>query len=553
MLRSLSIKNYALIEEVRATFSDGLTVMTGETGAGKSMIVDALGLVLGGRAVTEAVRSGFDSAVVEAEFSAPDGEILKARRELSRHGRNRCYLGGGTVTLRALRETMGPVVDMHGQHEHQTLLNPDRHLEFVDAFGGLSGEVDAVTEAYRIFSATKRRLKSFLQNEEERRRRIELLEYQIEELASAELKPGEEEMLREEREFLRSAEHIADLAEEAGSIMESEEDFALLPTSARLKDVMEKLARLDGAVTDHSGQTTELYYQLEELGRFLRDYRASLDFSPHRLEEVEGRLAQIAMLLRKYNLANVEELLDYAESAAVELEDLTTTVEGREELEKRLGEERMELGRRAESLSEKREEKAEQFKQVVEEELNALGMKDCAFLPQIRSWEEGDTVTVSDGSEVFCRSSGIDRLEFLIAPNPGEEPRPLLGIASGGELSRIMLALKSVLAEVDRVGTLIFDEIDVGLGGRAAAQVGKRLHAIGAHRQVICVSHLPQIACRADHHYVVEKRPQAGRTVTRVREVSGEERVEELARMLAGEEVPSRQTIQSARKMLGGG
>jgi DNA repair protein RecN (Recombination protein N) len=552
MLRSIHIRNYALIEEVQTTFSDGLTVLTGETGAGKSMLVTALGLALGGRAFTEQVRVGFDSAVVEAGFAMANDQVLSVRRELSRQGRNRCYLDGRGVSLKALREGVGPLVDMHGQHEHQTLMEQSKHLEFLDAFGGLVGELEQVKETYGKFSTTKRRLKAFLQNEEERRRRIELLKYQLDELNRAELVSGEDEMLSSEREFLRSAEKIALLADEACSLLDSEGEETILPAISRLKDALANLSELDGAVTDQSGATTEVYYQLEELSRFLANYRSALDFSPQRLEEVEGRLAQLSMLERKYNLANIEELLGYAQSITQELSDLANTVEDRQELEQRLVLERTALGKAAESLSRRRKERAENFNALVEKELSDLGMEGCAFLPYFGKWEDGDLVALSDGSEVSCRQSGIDNLEFLIAPNPGEEPLPLVRIVSGGELSRIMLALKSVLAEVDRVGTLIFDEIDVGLGGRAAAQVGKHLHELGAHRQVICISHLPQIACRADHHYVVEKGSQAGRTVTRVREAQGEERVLELARMLAGEAVPSEVTLKSARKMLAG-
>jgi DNA repair protein RecN (Recombination protein N) len=479
-------------------------------------------------------------------------QVLSVRRELSRQGRNRCYLDGRGVSLKALREGVGPLVDMHGQHEHQTLMEQSKHLEFLDAFGGLVGELEQVKETYGKFSTTKRRLKAFLQNEEERRRRIELLKYQLDELNRAELVSGEDEMLSSEREFLRSAEKIALLADEACSLLDSEGEETILPAISRLKDALANLSELDGAVTDQSGATTEVYYQLEELSRFLANYRSALDFSPQRLEEVEGRLAQLSMLERKYNLANIEELLGYAQSITQELSDLANTVEDRQELEQRLVLERTALGKAAESLSRRRKERAENFNALVEKELSDLGMEGCAFLPYFGKWEDGDLVALSDGSEVSCRQSGIDNLEFLIAPNPGEEPLPLVRIVSGGELSRIMLALKSVLAEVDRVGTLIFDEIDVGLGGRAAAQVGKHLHELGAHRQVICISHLPQIACRADHHYVVEKGSQAGRTVTRVREAQGEERVLELARMLAGEAVPSEVTLKSARKMLAG-
>lgn len=548
----MHIRNYALIEEVQTVFLDGLTVLTGETGAGKSMLVTALGLALGGRAFTEQVRVGFDSAVVEVEFAIKNSQLLSVRRELSRQGRNRCYLDGRGVSLKALREGVGPLVDMHGQHEHQTLMEPGKHLEFLDAFGGLASELEQVKEAHGRFSTTKRRLKAFLQNEEERRRRIELLKYQLDELTRAELVPGEDEMLSSEREFLRSAEKIALLADQACSLLDSEGEETILPAISRLKDALANLSELDGAVTDQSGATTEVYYQLEELFRFLADYRSALDFSPHRLEEVEGRLAQLSMLERKYNLASIEELLGYAQNITQELSDLTNTVEDRQELEQRLILERTAMAEAAESLSQRRKEQAENFKTLVEKELSDLGMEGCAFLPYFGKWEDGDPVALSDGSEVPCRQNGIDNLEFLIAPNPGEEPLPLVRIASGGELSRIMLALKSVLAEVDQVDTLIFDEIDVGLGGRAAAQVGKHLHELGAHRQVICISHLPQIACRADHHYVVEKGSQAGRTVTRVREAQGEDRVLELARMLAGEVVPSEVTLKSARKMLAG-
>ncbi len=544
MISRLSVRNYALIDEIEIEFGRGFTVLTGETGAGKSIIIDALSLVLGDRAYSNMIREGFDFAHVEATFTN-DGEEIVVKREVARDGRNRIFINGERSTVKALREKISNLVDIHGQHEHQRLLNPSSHLEFLDSFAGLKDMVKIYRDKYREFRAVKNRIETIIEDEAERERRKDLLEFQIEEIERAELKDGEDETLEDERTFLRSGEKIAQLAKEVKSLLS--EEGGLEDNIGRLNAIMEEMSRLDATVSETSSQSTEALYILKDIEGFINEYIASLDFNPQRLEEVEGRLAQISLLKRKYG-GTIEDILTYLSKAKEELYNLETYSETRENLEEKLKTLQDELKRIAFDISKSRKEAAKILEEQVEGELKELGMDGVEFVVSIE-YNEGDDAVIDDTGVGFT-SSGVDKVSFLISTNPGESPKPMVMVASGGELARVMLALRSILADADETPTLIFDEVDVGLGGRSASQVATRLRRLGGMRQVITISHLPQIAAYSHNHLKVEKKMKGGRAITTVKKISKMEKVGEIARMLSGEESVSKEAMENARRMI---
>ncbi|HEC80798.1 MAG TPA: DNA repair protein RecN, partial [Firmicutes bacterium] len=513
MISRLSVRNYALIDEIEIEFGRGFTVLTGETGAGKSIIIDALSLVLGDRAYSNMIREGFDFAHVEATF-INDGDEIVVKREVARDGRNRIFINGERSTVKALREKISNLVDIHGQHEHQRLLNPSSHLEFLDSFAGLKDMVKIYRDKYREFRAVKNRIETIIEDEAERERRKDLLEFQIEEIERADLKDGEDETLEDERTFLRSGEKIAQLAKEVKSLLS--EEGGLEDNIGRLNTIMEEMSRLDATVSETSSQSTEALYILKDIEGFINEYIASLDFNPQRLEEVEGRLAQISLLKRKYG-GTIEDILTYLSKAKEELYNLETYSETRENLEEKLKTLQDELKRIAFDISKSRKEAAKILEEQVEGELKELGMDGVEFVVSIE-YNEGDDAVIDDTGVGFT-SSGVDKVSFLISTNPGERPKPMVMVASGGELARVMLALGSILADADETPTLIFDEVDVGLGGRSASQVATRLRRLGGMRQVITISHLPQIAAYSHNHIKVEKKMKGGRAITTVKKI----------------------------------
>jgi len=552
MLKLLRIKNIALISELDLELAPGLTLLTGETGAGKSILIDALGLLLGARASAELVRTGEDSAVVEgvleihdadrlldARGLPADGPDLIVRREIQAAGKGRASVNGALVPVSVLRELAPHLAALHGQHEPQGLLDAETHVDVLDQQAGLESDARLAAERFRRLREIEVALEALRRDRRESERRREMLEYQTREIENSDLRPGEEEGLRQEKVRQANAGRLAALSDEAYGLLFESED-AVVGRLGQVYRRVEELAALDSRFRTHLDAREAVRAQIDDLALFLRDYREDLTVSPGRLDEIESRLALIERLKRKYG-ASVEEVLAYGERCRTELSQLASPEERERALEAQGAAAERAFEEAARELSRRRRAAARDLEQRMQAELGQLAMEKTRF--EVRF----DPETV--GERGTWTERGFERAEFLLSPNPGEELRPLARIASGGELSRILLALKSV-ASVDQPGkTLVFDEVDAGIGGRVAEVVGRKLKGIAARHQVLCVTHLPQIASLADRHYAVRKRVVRGRTITEVVALDGEARVEEVARMLGGETV-SDTARRHAREMV---
>lgn len=599
MLLELRIRDFAIVDTLDLRFGPGFIVLTGETGAGKSIIVDAVELVLGEWADSTVVRSGADRSLVEAVFrlepdqrariepllrreglEGDDAHLLLLGREVRLNRRNICRVNGRTVTLTLLRELTEGLVDIHGQSEHLSLLRVPEHLNLLDRYADLRPLREGVRDTVRQVKEVRRELEQLRRDERDLAHRADLLKFQIDEIASAALEPGEEELLRTERPRLANAERLAELTHAVTAAIEEGEPHTpsamdLLGTALRS---LAEAARLDPSLKALLEDGESIGFQLDELARQLRDYQGGIEYSPERLQEVEERLALIHRLERKYG-ETVEEVLAYAEEAERELDAIAHSDERICELEAEEETLLVTLGSRALELSKRRREAATGLARRVERELEDLQMEGARFgvmfehrlepqgvpLPASTSHlafrasssgiEPLDGLEEGEVPRVAFNGSGIDQVEFLVSPNLGEPLKPMVKIASGGETSRLMLALKTVLSRADQTPTLIFDEIDQGIGGRVGATVGEKLWGLAAgsdrgslQHQVLCVTHLPQLAGFGDQHLRVEKRIEQGedgeRTVTRVRSLTEEGRVGELAQMLGGVGAASQRSAQ---------
>ncbi|HEV8309107.1 MAG TPA: DNA repair protein RecN [Methylomirabilota bacterium] len=565
MLKELRIRNLAIIDAVTIPFSPGLNILTGETGAGKSIMIDALTLLLGERAQpTETIRTGAESATIEAVFTLPrkspvpalldahgfalDEGQLVVRRELVRGGRGRAFLNDSNATLSVLEKLGEALVEVHGQHESQALLRPSRHLDLIDAFGGLGILREKLRQRYEEWQTVAAELADLTAAARDKASRLELYQTQIAEIEAARLQPGEEETLREERKRLQNAERLAEGATAAYTHLYDDPGAA----AARLGQAtaaLRELAKVDPSLAATVQALDVSAVQLDEAVRALRSYRDTIVFDPPRLDEIERRLDEVGRLRRKYG-DTVEVVLAARDQMAAELDKLTHGDEQSRQLGERLEKLRTELGTRAADLSARRGQAAAQLENLVTAELTELDIDKPVFKVRFSREPagEGEIAVGPEGWRLQAR--GVDQAEFLFSPNPGEEPKPLARIVSGGELSRTMLALKVILAASDAVPVLIFDEVDAGIGGKTADIVGRKLRQVARTRQVLCITHLPQIACYADHHLLAEKRVEEDRTVTTVTVLGKEERVREVARMLGGESV-TETSLQHAVELIG--
>ena len=566
MLRELWVRNLALIEELRLEFAQGLNVLTGETGAGKSIIIDAVGLVLGGRGSSEMVRAGAESAVAEGVFDldnrpelaaaldelgiqAPDG-VIALYRELGPGGRSRCRVNGQTVTSLTLAKLGGLLVDIHGQHEHQSLLHPEKQLDLLDRVAGeeVLGLRGRFAEQFARLTALREELARLRGDEEELKKRVEMLQFQVQEIGEAKLKPGEDEQLQAEHDLFASAERLYETSARAYELLyESGAGQAALEQLGEARRALEGVIGVDARLESCLGMLKEAAAQAEEAAHELRSYRERLEFDPARLAEVERRLDEFARLKRKYG-RTVDEIIAYGQKAAEELNGIEHRDERLAELEKQVGQAETALAVTGRVLSARRKTQAQTMQAEIARQLEDLNMGKVTFQIDLGQIDDPNGLPF-DGRRVAISPRGLDRIEFMVAPNPGEGLRPMLKIASGGELSRIMLALKCIVAEVDELPTMIFDEIDVGIGGRTAQAVAEKMLLIGRARQVISVTHLPQIASLAHRHLLIEKRVSGERTTVNVRAMDMVERVTELARMLGGAEV-TETTRRHAQEML---
>lgn len=555
MLLELNIENIALIESLRIEFGQGLNVLTGETGSGKSIVVDCVNLVLGGRAERDLVRTGAEKGRVQALFDvsgcAParalaeelgadceDG-LLAVSRELSRGGRNVCRMSGAIVPLSALRRLTGMLMDIHGQHEHQSLLNPARHIDFLDAFGdaGHAARMEQVRKLHAERTQQASALKKLLSDAAEKARLIDMLTFQTGEIAEAKLKPGEEERLTAKLRVLENAEKIHEGVDRAyaltyrgGSRAASAQELL-----QRAAEAMEGIAGIDPRYEALSGRLRELYYSVQDVGYELQDILDHLTFDPAKIDKISERLDQIDRLERKYG-PSLEDVIAFGERAGARLEELRASDERVEERRAALKRVDAELKTACEALTQSRRALADGLSRAVMEQLGDLGMAKTRFEIRIEP-------------EAKPGAMGADRVEFLISPNPGEPLKPMSAIASGGELSRIMLALKAISMDAGGVDSMVFDEIDTGVSGRMAQVVGEKMCRIARSHQVLCVTHLPQIAALGDVHFVVEKRTDGERTQTSVHRLDDEGRVRELSRLVGGAE-DSESSLSHARHML---
>ncbi len=553
MLIELRIRDFAIIDQVDLTFDQGFTVLTGETGAGKSILIDAVELLLGGRADSSLVRTGTNLAILEGTFqleqevqpavhailereSLLDDKIyVTLGREIKAEGRNVCRVNGRVVTLAVLSEIGRRLVDVHGQSEHLSLLRVGEHLSLLDRFAQVDGLLQEYQRAHLAFHKVRQERQALEQLEQQAAQRSDMLRFQIEEIEAAALSPGEVAPLMEERNRLANAEQLVALAEQAILALDEGRDAGLAANDllGEAAHAIGSLAALDPSMRDVKDQTQVLVEQAGELAGQLRKYREEIEFNSRRLDEVEERLILIRSLQRKYG-EDIQEILDHAASARVALDQ---TIHAEERLMELRAEEarRLEtLGRVGEQLSHARQAAGERLAKCIEAELDELHMQGAQF-EVARAWRQDPGGVPAGGGRVAFHARGLDQVEFLVAPNPGEGCKPLVKIASGGETSRLMLGMKSVLSKADPVPTLIFDEIDQGIGGRIGAVVGEKLWRLAGAHQVFCVTHLPQLAAFGDAHFRVEKVVDEGRTRTHVQRLEMPQRIAELALMLGGD------------------
>ena len=570
MIEELYISNVALIDELQLEFSSGLNIFTGETGAGKSVILNAVGLALGERSSSGIVRDGATNAKVQIAVAPPPDhplwssfsdsefadvldveETLVLSRQISANGRSRCHTNGQMVTLTFLSAVGDLLVDIHGQHAHQSLFRSETHLDLLDTFGRHEALKSEVGKRYDELHALQAELADFSQTLREAMQEKDLLEFQLEELEEAQLQDGEEDALANERHLLSNAETLFESANQlyeqlyGGDLSESSALDGLKMASRTVS----KLCELDGSLSELNERFESTLYELEDIAYQIRDYRDRVEFNPHRLAEVEERLDLIHRLKRKYG-DSISEILAYQAQASQKLENLQVGSERIEELKDQIHLVKQQAQELATKLSKKRRETGTQLESLIERELQTLGMEKAVFQILVSPIESDDGPLEIDGKRYELRSDGMDEIEFFISPNVGSEPKPLAKIASGGEISRVMLALKTVLAQIDPIPTMIYDEIDAGIGGHTADIVGQKLKELSRFRQVFCITHLPQIARFADQHYRVEKSEDGNRTTITAKQLTPEERVEEMARMHGGETTVT--TLAHARELLEG-
>jgi DNA repair protein RecN (Recombination protein N) len=554
MLTELRISNFALFDQLHLEFPNGFLALTGETGGGKSLLVDALVLLTGGRASAEHIRSDAEEAILEGGFSiaqnlslvrylrerdflTSDDPELIIRRVLSRSGKNKTYVNGSLAPLQVVQDIARWLIDIHSQHDQQSLLALSAQLDVLDGFGETKDLRSRYTEVYLGWKEKEQELSQTLTRQAEQKDRRDIREFQLQELESANLQEGEEEILHQEYQRLKHAGRIGELTNNAYQMLYEGEEAVLGNLQSILQSIKE-LAEIDptGDSWVRLGESASV--SLQELTEELRKYREGLDFDPNRFGDIDDRLAQIQRLKRKYQ-ATVDQLIEQQHSLQKELEGFSNIQDQIEGLRQEVSNARRVLEKLGKELSQKRREAAKLFEQKIQSEFSALRMEQVRFQVNIDPLSDLDGVGVT----------GLDKVEFLLSANPGEPLQPLAKVASGGELSRIMLAIKSVLAEADEVSVLIFDEVDTGIGGPVAAVVGERLRALAHYHQVFCITHLPQIASQASTHYLIEKEVKNKKTVTHVRMLKDMEREQEIARMLGGLEI-TKSTRETATEML---
>ncbi|OGO12929.1 MAG: DNA repair protein RecN [Chloroflexi bacterium RBG_16_47_49] len=566
MLSELRIENFAIISQLELSFNRGLNIFTGETGAGKSIIIDAVETILGSRADAIMIRVGAERAMIEASFEISDetersvrlilerealldeSKTLTLGREIRTNGRSFARVNGRNVNNHVLTELSEFLVDVHGQSEHLSLLHVKQHLGLLDSYAHVEPELVKYQEAYHQLTHVRNQLNELQAAEKNASRQIDVLQYQINEIESAHLREGEEEELRIERTRLANAEGIASLVQEAIQLLDegTPESPSVTDQVGQVTSILNNLSRLDSLQEKLSERSQNALEELSDLTTSLREYIDTIEFNPKRLDQVEERLNLIQNLKRKYG-ENIPTVLQFVEMARTQLDSITHVSERIVELEGEENQLLVRLGELGETLSVHRHSAAEKLEKTLESELGHLSMAEARFKVDFTQRLSEEGVFLTDGRRVTFDSTGLEHVEFQVAPNPGEGLKPLVKIASGGETSRLMLAIKNVLAQADRIPTLIFDEIDQGIGGRVGMVVGRKLWELARQHQVLCVTHLPQLAAFGEQHWKVLKQVREGRTETVVESLEGDERLIELAQMMG--EI-SDGTRQSAKELL---
>jgi len=576
MLQSLSVRDYALIEELEMEFGSGLNIITGATGAGKSILIGALRMILGERANTDVVRGEATKAVVEGIFDDADTERIRAvlgeneiptgplprvilRRRITERG-SRGFVNDTPATLDVMRAVAAELIDLHGQHEHQSLLHTETHLRLLDSFGGLGGLVKHYQEKRERVAELVEEREELAARERELRQQKELYEFQIEEIDAVDPQPGEEEELRAEQRVLENAEHLyASTKELYERLFES--DDALHDQLVVSRNDLQDLARIDEAFEEHVDEIESARIIVSELANFLQDYNAHVEFDPERLQEIRERTTELEKLKRKYG-GTLEAVLEHRREIGEKYE-LAQDFEGNlERLDAQIEEAKAELTDVAQRLSQKRRTVATRIEDAILDELGTLGMPNSQFEVRFTRQEDPDGWIHADGSraqgpedkDASYRAfrKGMDQVEFFISTNVGVSPKPLTEVASGGEISRIMLALKTILAKSERLPILVFDEIDVGISGNMARRVGESMHDLARYHQIVTITHLPQIAALGDRHYKVEKIVEDGTTKTTIHRLDEQEQATQVASLISGEDITDA-ALKSARELMAAG
>lgn len=551
MLKSLLIKDYALIENIEVQFGNGLNIITGETGAGKSIIIDAMSLLLGERASIDVIRKGAEKSIIEGIFDISNNKkvenILKehdieshteliVRREISIKGTNRCFLNDTPVPLNLIKEVGDLLVDLHGQHEHQSLLKAENHIEMLDEFSDIQQYLNEFKNNISMLKQLENERKELLERENILKEKRELYEFQIKEIDSISPQLNEEEELENELKILENSEKLLSLSNE---IFEElyERGNSIHDQLASVKNKIIELSKVDKSFSEKINELETAIVILNEISSFMRDYKNKIDLEPERLEKIRERLASLNMLKKKYG-GSIRTVLEHREKIGREVQLAENFSERIKELENEIDDLRKVCGDIAKNISLKRRNISKVIKKEIENALKDLGINEPIFeVKIINEISDSENFLIVDNKKYKFNERGIDLVEFYISTNPGEDPKPLTKVASGGEVSRIMLALKSVLAKSDKLPILIFDEIDTGVSGRIAQKVGRALKSLSAFHQIIAITHLPQIAGFSDNHYVVEKKKIGDRVVSSIRLLNEEEKIREVAKLISGEKI----------------
>ena len=556
MLKSLEVKDYALIEHISIEFGGELNIITGETGAGKSILIDAMGLLLGERAATEVVRKGANKSVVEGIFNIEENKNVKKlledndieyypelilRREISLKGSNRCFANDTPVSLSIIKELGNLLVDLHGQHEHQSLLRTETHINYLDEFGDYDDLMIKYRKTYDDLVRTERGLNSLKEREEILKEKKEICSFQIKEIDEVSLQEGEEEKLNGELIILENSEKLAELTNEIYQLL-YESGNSVHDSVVKVQNNLSELVEIDNSFSDSSSEAETIIALVNDISSFVQSYKAKVDLDPAHVEEIRERLGSINLLKKRYG-GTVKSVLEHRKKIGEEFTLAENFEEKISELSSALSKLREKAEKEAKSISQKRIQVSKKVKSGIENSLKELGISQPEFKTEILN-------EPADGKPLKFSSTGIDKVEFFISTNPGEDPKPLAKVASGGEVSRIMLSLKSVLAISDKLHLLIFDEIDVGVSGKIAQKVGNTLKELSKYHQIIAITHLPQIASLADSHYSIEKISKKDRVISSIKKLDEEEQVKEVAKLISGEKITDK-SISTAQELIG--